>query len=123
MKRRMTVEEYFQQIAERTEKLLDVLSRSVHDLDAGEDMDLLLKERETLLSALTAKLKQEPYTDRYRDLYERYKQQETLSREKLEQAMAALKQKMQSVKHNRAMANQYDSYLQGPFGAFIDQKK
>lgn len=118
------VEDLFQEILERTEALLDTLRRSSIEEMFEEELDSLLKERESILLMLRDRLEQEPDPDLYRYLYERYKKKEALVVQLLKTAKEELARKMREAQQNRTLFKQYDAYLRNtPYGVFFDKKK
>lgn len=115
----------FLRLASMTEQLIE-LFRSENLTDSQEQIDLLVEERETLLSDLREHLSRLSGFDieSHRTLYESWQAQETELVKIGSLALKGLETRKTEAKQVKDLSGKYNSYLkQMPYGAFLDSKK
>lgn len=118
-----SIETLFRRLIEKTEVLILILKPSLQS-DDFTDVDHLFEEREKLLLQLREKLKDISKLEKYRHLYQSWKDKEAELKDLVNISLQVLAGKINEAKQSRSVSNQYDSYLQQmPYGAFLDKKR
>jgi len=118
------VNNLFEQVLECTDALIKGCNpNDGKEIDA-EHIAKLLEQREVLISAMGKELAKEAQPEKYRSLFETYKQKENVVKFLLNNSLAALSQKLKDAQQSRSATSNYDAYNRlSTYGAFIDQQK